>query len=60
MMPLEEQIQDKYSLAQIENLDLIDEPRYKNSIISGLERFLTDLYEIHSGKKVKPKQATLK
>ena len=54
---LEEQVWDKYFLSQIENLDLIEEPRYKNSIISGLERFLTDLYEIHSGKKVKPKQA---
>jgi type I restriction-modification system DNA methylase subunit len=57
LRPLEEQIQDKYFLSQIENLDLIEEPRYKNPIISGLERFLTDLYEIHSGKKVKPKQA---
>ena len=57
LRPLEEQIQDKYSLSQIENLDLIEEPRYKNTIISGLERFLTDLYEIHSGRKAKPKQA---
>jgi len=57
LKPLEEQIQDKYFLSQIENLDLIEEPRYKNSIISGLERFLTDLYEVHSGKKAKPKQA---
>ncbi|MBM3141558.1 MAG: SAM-dependent DNA methyltransferase [Chloroflexi bacterium] len=57
LRPLEEQIQDKYFLSQIENLDLIEEPRYKNSILSGLERFLTDLYEVHSGKKVKPKLA---
>ncbi len=57
LRPLEEQIQEKYSLSQIENLDLIEEPRYKNSIISELERFLTDLYEVHSGKKAKPKQA---
>ncbi|NWF78270.1 MAG: SAM-dependent DNA methyltransferase [Chloroflexi bacterium] len=57
LRPLEEQIQDKYFLSQIENLDLIEEPRYKNSIISGLERFLSDLYEVHSGKKAKPKQA---
>lgn len=56
-MPLEEQIQDKYFLSQIENLDLIEEPRYRNAIISGLERFLTDLYEVHWGKKAKPKQA---
>ncbi|MGA8849654.1 MAG: N-6 DNA methylase [Dehalococcoidia bacterium] len=54
---LEEQIQDKYFLSQIENLDLIEEPRHKNTIISGLERFLVDLYEVHSAKKAKPKQA---
>jgi len=57
MVPLEEQIQDKYFLSQIENLDLIEEPRYKNAIVSGLERFLTDLHEIHLGKKAKPRQA---
>ncbi len=57
LSPLEEQIQDKYSLSQIENLDLIEEPKYKSSIISGLGRFLIDLYEVHSGKKAKPKQA---
>jgi type I restriction-modification system DNA methylase subunit len=57
LKPLEEQIQDKYFLSQIENLDLIEEPRYKNTIISGLERFLIDLYEVRSGKKAKPKQA---
>lgn len=56
LRPLEEQIQEKYSLSQIENLDLIEEPRYKNTIISGLERFLIDLYEVHAGKKAKPKQ----
>ena len=57
LKPLEEQIQDKYSLSKIENLDLIEEPRYKNSIISGLERFLIELYEVHTAKKAKPKQA---
>jgi hypothetical protein len=57
LSPLEDQIEDKYPLSQIENLDLIEEPRYKNSLISGLEHFLTDLYEVHSGKKAKPKQA---
>ena len=57
LRPLEEQIQDKYFLSQIENLDLIEEPRYKNSFVSGLERFLNDLYEVYSGKKVKPKLA---
>jgi len=55
--PEEEQIHDKYLLSQIENLDLIEEPKYRNSIISALEGFLVDLYEVHTGKKPEPKQA---
>ena len=55
--PEEEQIHDKYLLSQIENLDLIEEPKYKNSIIASLEHFLIDLYEVHTGKKPEPKQA---
>ncbi|TET65869.1 MAG: SAM-dependent DNA methyltransferase, partial [Candidatus Aminicenantes bacterium] len=55
--PEEEQIHDKYLLSQIENLDLIEEPKYRNSIISALESFLIDLYEVHTGKKPEPKQA---
>jgi len=54
-LSIEEQICDKYSLSEIENLDLIEEPRYKNRILSGLEYFLTDLYEVHTGKKSEPK-----
>lgn len=57
LQPEEEQIHNKYFLSRLENLDLIEEPRYKNSIISGLERFLTELYEVYSGKKAEPKQA---
>jgi type I restriction-modification system DNA methylase subunit len=52
---IEEQICDKYALSEIENIDLIEEPRYKNRILSGLEYFLTDLYEVHTGKKSEPK-----
>lgn len=55
--PEEEQIHDKYFLSQIENLDLIEEPKYRNGIISALEGFLIDLYEVHTGKKPEPKQA---
>jgi len=55
--PEEEQIHDKYILSEIEDVNFIEEPRYKNSIISGLERFLTDLYKVHTGKKPEPKQA---
>jgi len=56
-LPEEEQIHDKYFLSEIENLDLIEEPRYKKGIISGLEHFLIDLYEVHTGKKPEPRQA---
>ncbi|MGB3477913.1 MAG: N-6 DNA methylase [bacterium] len=54
-LSIEEQLCEKYALSEIENLDLIEEPRYKNRILSGLQRFLTDLYEIHTGKKPEPK-----
>ena len=56
-LPEEEQIHDKYFLSEIENLDLIEEPRYKKGIIAGLEHFLIDLYEVHTGKKPEPRQA---
>ncbi len=55
-LPEEEQIHDKYFLSEIEDLDLIEEPRYKKVIVSGLERFLVDLYEVHTGKKPEPRQ----
>jgi len=57
LRPEEEQIHDKYSLSEIEDLDLIEEPRYKKSIIAGLERFIVDLYEVYTGKKEEPRQA---
>jgi type I restriction enzyme M protein len=56
-LPEEEQIHDKYTLSEIEDLDLIEEPRYKKRIISGLEHFLIDLYEVYTGKKPEPRQA---
>jgi len=55
--PDEEQIHHQYILSEIEDLDLIEEPRYKNSIIAGLERFIVDLYEVHIGKKEEPRSA---
>jgi len=51
-----EQVHNKYFLSGIEDLDLIEEPRYRNSIINGLGKFLTELYEVHTGKKAEPKQ----
>jgi len=52
----EQQIHDKYNLSEIENLDFIEEPRYKNPILSSLEKFLITLYEVHTGKKPEPLQ----
>ena len=57
LRPEEEQIHDKYNLSEIEDLDLIEESRYRNSIIAGLEQFIVDLYEVHTGKKEEPRQA---
>jgi len=55
--PEEEQIHDKYILSEIEDINFIEEPKYKNNIIVGLEHFLTDLYEVYTGKKIEPKLA---
>lgn len=57
LRPEEEQIHEKYGLSEIEDLDLIDESRYRNSIIAGLEQFIVDLYEVYTGKKEEPRQA---
>ena len=57
LKPEEEQVIEKYNLCEIENLDAIEETRYKNNIIKGLEEFLTKLYSVSSGKEPEPKQA---
>jgi len=54
----EEQVVHKYRLSEIENLDLIEETRYKEAIIKQLEIFLTRLYAVHSGKEAEPKLPT--
>ena len=53
----EQQIVEKYSLSELENLDDIEETRYSEPIKRGLEDFLTKLYSVHSGKEAEPKQA---
>lgn len=55
--PEEEQIVDKYHLSEINDLDFIEDARYRNSIITNLEKFLTDLYEISTGTKTEPRLA---
>ena len=49
-----EQIAGIYELSRIEDLDSIEEPRFKNSILKGLERFLFELSEVYTGKKTEP------
>ena len=49
-----EQIAGIYDLSRIEDLDSIEEPRFKNSILKGLERFLFELSEVYTGKKTEP------
>lgn len=49
-----EQIAGIYDLSTIEDLDSIEEPRFKNAIIKGIEKFLFDLVEVYTGKKAEP------
>ena len=49
-----EQIAGIYDLSRIEDLDSIEEPWFKNSILKGLERFLFELSEVYTGKKTEP------
>lgn len=53
-LPEEQQILEKYHLSEVEDLDLIEENRFKKSIQDGLERFLLHLYEVHTYKKPEP------
>jgi len=51
LKPLQEQIIEKYQLCEIEDLDSLQRPNIKHSIIRSLEKFLVDLYEVHTKKK---------
>ncbi len=57
LRPLEEQIVDKYRLSELENLEQLEDTRYKESTIRQLEAFLTKLYLVSTGKETEPKQA---
>ena len=54
----EEQVVDRYRLSEIENLDLIEEARYRESIIKQLESFLNKLYAVHTDREPEPKLPT--
>jgi len=47
----------RYHLSELENLDLIEETRYKESIVRQLDIFLTTLHDVYTGKKHEPKLA---
>ena len=57
LRPAQEQVVDKYHLSELEDLNLIEEPRYRDSIVRELERFLTKLYAVHTDREPEPKQA---
>ncbi len=57
LKPEEEQIVEKYTFSELENLDDIEQTRYSEPTKKGLENFLTKLYSVHSGKEPEPKQA---
>jgi len=57
LKPEEEQIVDKYQLSELEDLDDIEQTRYREPIKRGLEDFLIKLYSVYSGKEPEPKQA---
>jgi len=57
LKPEEEQIVEKYSLSELEDLEDIEQTRYSEPVKKALEDFLTKLYSVHSGKEPEPKQA---
>jgi len=57
LKPEEEQIIEKYFLSEIENINDIEQTRYKEPTKKGLEDFLTKLSSVYSGKEPEPKQA---
>ncbi|OGL51311.1 MAG: hypothetical protein A3C43_04960 [Candidatus Schekmanbacteria bacterium RIFCSPHIGHO2_02_FULL_38_11] len=54
MEPEERQIVDKFHLSTIEDLDDIEDTRFKNSILKSIEKFLEELVRIHTGVKSEP------
>ncbi|MCX8015626.1 MAG: hypothetical protein N2748_06350, partial [candidate division WOR-3 bacterium] len=52
-----EQIVNRYTLSQIEDLNQIDEFRYTEGIKKGLSQFILKLYAVYNKKEPEPKQA---
>ncbi|OFX29125.1 MAG: hypothetical protein A2X08_01450 [Bacteroidetes bacterium GWA2_32_17] len=53
----EQQILEKYNFSEIENLDEIENIRYREPICRELGKFISKLYAVHTGKEPEPKQA---
>jgi len=53
---IEQQIINKYPLSELRDLNQIEDSKYKDNIIRQLEVFLTQLYEVSSGKQSEPRQ----
>ncbi len=49
-----DQIAGIFDLSSIEDLDLIEEPRFKNPTINGIEKFLFELVLVYTKKKAEP------
>ncbi|MBM4141797.1 MAG: hypothetical protein FJ242_10040, partial [Nitrospira sp.] len=54
MEPEERQVVDKFHLSNIENLDDIEDTRFKTPILKGIEKFLEELVRVHTGVKPEP------
>jgi len=54
MEPEEKQVVDKFYLSGIEDLDEIEDIRFKNPILKGIERFLEELTKVHTGTTPEP------
>lgn len=54
-LPEEQQIVERYSLSEIEDLNAIEDTRYSRSIKDGLERFLSRLVAVYTGKEPEPR-----
>ena len=53
--PEEEQLVDKCSLSEIEDLNQLDQSKYAEPTKRQLEKFLTRLHAIHTGREAEPK-----
>lgn len=57
LKPEEEQIIDKFSLSEIDSLEVIENFKVSEQIKKGLREFLIELYQVYTGKISEPKLA---